>query len=170
MILETGHSKVAIVGLGNELMTDDGVGVHVVRELQKAPPAGVLVAEVGTRALNAQQLLEEADIVIVIDAVCADGRPGSIYLFDSVNVETQRHYSLHEMGIIGVMRLIQKDARPKLIILGVEPEIIDYGMELSETVRAALKPVVGAARKIADQIRRTEFSNINIDSLCPELK
>jgi hydrogenase maturation protease len=166
MVFENRHPKVAIVGLGNELMTDDGVGIHAARELQKAPPAGVVVAEVGTRALNAQQLLEDTDIVIAIDAVRADGRPGSIYMFDSVNVETQHNYSLHEMGIIGVMRLIRKDARPKLIILGVEPEIIDYGMELSENVRAALKPVVAAARKIAEQIRKTELSNINIDSLC----
>jgi hydrogenase maturation protease len=166
MVCGAGHPKVAIVGLGNELLTDDGVGVHAVRELQKAPPAGVLVAEVGTRALNTQQLLEETDIVIAIDAVRAGGRPGSVYLFDSVNIEKQRHYSLHDLGIIGMLRLIQKDARPKLIILGVEPEVIDYGMELSKTVRAALKPVVGAARKIAEQIRKTELSNINIDSFC----
>jgi hydrogenase maturation protease len=169
MVYETGYPKVAIVGFGNELLTDDGVGVHAVRELQKAPPAGVVVAEIGTRALNAQRFLEENDIVIAIDAVHADGRPGSIYLFDSVNVETQRYYSLHELGIMGVLRLIQKDVRPKLIVLGVEPEVIDYGMELSETVHVALKPVVGAARKIAEQIRKTELSNINIDSLCAQI-
>lgn len=168
MAFETEHPKVAIIGLGNELLTDEGVGVHAVRELQKEPPAGVLMAEVGTRALNAQQLLEEADIVIAIDAVRVGGRPGSVYLFDSVNVETQQQYSLHELGIIGVLQLIKKDARPKLIILGVEPETIDYGMELSETVCAALKSVVGAARKIAEQIRKTELSNINIDSLCAQ--
>ena len=168
MVFETEYPKVAIIGLGNELLTDDGLGVHAIRELQKEPPAGVLFAEIGTRALNAQQLLEEADIVIAIDAVRAGGRPGSVYLFDSINIETQQQYSLHDLGIIGVLRLIQKDVRPKLIILGVEPETIDYGMVLSETIRTALKSVTRAARKIAEQIRKTELSNINLDSLCAQ--
>ena len=168
MVFETEYPKIAIIGLGNELLKDDGVGVHAVRELQEVPPADVFLAEIGTRALNAQQLLEETDIVIAIDAVRADGRPGSVYLFDSINIETQQQYSLHDLGIIGVLRLIQKNVRPKLIILGVEPEIIDYGMELSETIRTTLKSVTGAARKIAEQIRKTELSNINLDSLCAQ--
>ena len=67
--------KVLVLGLGNELLTDDGVGVHVLRTLQKQPPAnGVLFAEIGTAILHSQHLLEQAETVIAIDAVRAGDR------------------------------------------------------------------------------------------------
>ncbi|MHC4499981.1 MAG: hydrogenase maturation protease, partial [Planctomycetota bacterium] len=69
MSFSSTHPNVAIVGLGNLLLSDDGVGIHAVRQLQKDPPEGVAVAEVGTAALRAQELLGQADIVIAIDAV-----------------------------------------------------------------------------------------------------
>jgi hydrogenase maturation protease len=150
--------KIAIVGLGNVLLSDDGVGVHAVRELQKAPPAGVAAVEIGTRALQAQELLEYADIVVAIDAVQAGERPGSIYRFDAGDVETQRSYSLHDLGIIGALRLMPHDSRPAVIIIGVEPQIIDYGMQLSPTLQAVLSRVVETVRRVVEEIKGTELS------------
>jgi hydrogenase maturation protease len=155
MAVDAKHPAIAIVGLGNELLMDDGVGVHAVRELQKAPPENVAVVEVGTRALAAQQILEDADIVIAIDAAHADGPAGSIYRFEADKIESDRLWSLHEMGIIGVLRLMPDESRPKVIILGVEPEVIDCGMYLSPVVKAALGRVVRVARRIVDEIGET---------------
>jgi hydrogenase maturation protease len=156
------YPKIAIVGLGNVLLSDDGVGVHAVRELQKAPPAGVAVVEVGTRALQAQDVLEYADVVVAIDVVQAGDRPGSIYRFDADDGETQRPYSLHDLGIIGVLRLMPQDSRPAVIIIGVEPEIIDYGMQLSPTLQAVLSRVVETARKVVEEIRENKLSHVNV--------
>jgi len=153
--------KILIVGLGNELLGDDGVGLHAVRELRKDPPAGVRLAEVGTRILHAQHLLEDADVVIAVDAVRAGGRPGSVYRLYAEDAAIQRSYSLHGMGIAGLLRTMPKDARPCIIILGVEPETIDYAIELSPTVRSALGRVVNTARQIIKDIRETGLSSLN---------
>jgi len=166
MVADAKYPRIAIVGLGNELLGDDGVGVHAVRELQKAPPENVAVAEVGTRVLSSQQIIEESDIVIAIDAAHADGAPGSIYRFDAEEVESDRLCSLHEMGIVGVFRLMPKESRPKLIVIGVEPEIIDYGMDLSPVVQAALGRVVRAARQTVDEIRETGILFTNGSGAC----
>lgn len=174
MAVGPAYPKIAIVGLGNVLLSDDGVGVHAIRELQKAPPAGVAVAEIGTRALQAQELLEDADIVVAIDAVQAGGRPGSIYRFDAGppwRVEPQRSCSLHDLGIIGALRLMPRDSRshlglpaePAVIIIGVEPEIIDYGMQLSLTLQAVLSRVVETVRRVVEEIKGTELSHKTID-------
>jgi len=142
--------RILIMGLGNELMTDDGVGVHAVRELSKAPPDGVGVAEVGTSILRAPHLLEEADIIIAIDAVEAGGEPGDIYQFDLSDADIQeRRVSLHDLGLIGALRLMPEEKRPRVFILGVEPATIDYGMALSATVQSALPRVAEAARALA---------------------
>lgn len=146
------YPRVAIIGLGNVLLADDGVGVHAVRQLLKDPPENVVVAEVGTAVLGAQQLLEEADVVIAIDAVRTDGSAGSICRFDAVGIEDPSPVSLHELGIVGLLRLLPKLSRPEVIIIGVRAEVIDYGTELSPTVQAAVGPVVRAVRRIAREI------------------
>jgi len=158
---DTKYPRVLIVGLGNELLGDDGVGVHAVRALLKNPPAGVRAAEVGTRVLRAQQLLEDADVVIAIDAVRAGGRPGTVYRLHAEDVDMQQSYSLHDMGIAGLLRIMPEDSRPCVIILGVEPETIDYGTDLSPTVRSALGRVVNAAHQIIEDVRTSGLSSLN---------
>ncbi len=154
-------SDVVIVGLGNLLLTDDGVGVHAARKLLKDPPRGVTVAEIGTAVLRAQELFEHADVVIAIDAVDADGPAGSIYRFDGAEALMQGHISIHQFGITDLLRLISETSRPEVIILGVEPEVIDYGMTLSPRVQAVLPKVVQAARNIVIEIKqqRTAISS-----------
>jgi len=145
--------RILIVGLGNVLMMDDGVGVHAIKELQKDPPGGeVCVAEVGTAVLGAVHLFEWADRILAIDAVKAGGPPGAIYAFDAEGSEDRGHrMSLHELNLLGALRFIgSAHPRPPVVILGVEPAVIDYGMDLSETVRAVLPQVVEAAREIVD--------------------
>ena len=166
MVIDAKYPEIAILGLGKVLLADDGLGVHAARELQKDPLDNVVVAEIGTRTLSAQQIIEDADIVIAIDAVQADGPPGSIYRFDADNIESDELCSLHEMGIVGVLRLMPEESRPKVIIVGVEPEVIDYGMELSPTVRAALGRTVRAVRQMVEEIRAAGISHVNACSVC----
>jgi len=146
------HGGAAIVGLGNILLTDDGVGVHAVRKLREDTPEGVILAEVGTAVLDALDLFESVELVIAIDAVRAGGSPGSIYNFSIDEVNAQKTISLHELGIVEVMRYLSAGSAPKIEIIGVEPAVIDYGMELSPVVRAVLPDVVRKARAMALQL------------------
>lgn len=145
-----GEHPFLIAALGNLLLMDDGVGVHVVRELQKDPPPGSLPVEVGTAVLDALHLIERSEKILAIDAVQAGKPPGTVYGFDvSKAGQDQRHVSLHELSLTGVLRLVPEHLRPReIMILGVEPERIDYGLELSPSVEAAVPKVVEFAREI----------------------
>ncbi len=150
MIARNGQAKIVVAGLGNVLMSDDGVGVHAVRRLREEPPEGVIIAEVGTAVLHWQDVFEAADIVIAVDAVEAGGRSGEVYVFELADAESSRLGSVHDLGMAGVLRLIGESERPDVVVVGVEPERIGYGMELSAEVEGALAAVLRTVRELID--------------------
>lgn len=142
--------KILIAGLGNVLLRDDGIGVHAVRKIAEDPPPGAVAVEVGTAVLDALHLIEEAERVIAIDAVEAGGAPGTVYSFSIEDAEARSGpVSLHELSLREAMGLLGDRPAPPITIVGVEPEIIDYGMELSPVVEATLPRVVRAVRDMA---------------------
>lgn len=151
------HSpRILIAGLGNELLSDDGVGVHAVRALQEHPVPGATMVDIGTAILHGLPFLEEADRVLVIDAA-KGGRPaGTVYLFDAAeNANTEPMASIHAMGLREAARFLQVGKlAPPITVLGVEPESLGYGMSLSAPVRAALPRVVSLARETVARWQR----------------
>jgi hydrogenase maturation protease len=141
--------RILIAGLGNLLLMDDGVGVHAVQELQKSPPDGAVVAEVGTAVLSALHLLEWADKILALDAMQAGGAPGTIYAFGTDDVDRGGiQVSLHELNLLAALGFLKNKARPEIVILGVEPEKIDYGLELTPPVAAALPELTVAVQEL----------------------
>jgi len=145
--------RILIAGLGNLLLKDDGVGVHAATALQPDSAPDLCVVEVGTAVLDALHLFEWTDRILAIDAMQAGGAPGTIYSFGLDDVAEEAPVSLHELGLVAAFRFIPEKARPEIRILGVEPEIIDYGLELSPTVEAVLPRLVRAARDIVAEWR-----------------
>jgi hydrogenase maturation protease len=144
--------RILVVGLGNVLLQDDGVGVHAVREICKHRHSGVVVAEVGTAVFDALHLLEWADKVLVIDAMKAGHPPGTIYFLAGDSVEQRRSQtSLHELNLLSAFNFIPRDRNPEIMVLGVEPEIIDYCLELTPFLRAMLPRVLQEAKSIVDR-------------------
>ena len=148
-------ARVLIAGLGNLLMGDDGVGVHVVELLQAASlPRGVLAVEIGTGPMDALHLLEWADEVLAVDAVAAGGVPGTIYRLNLADVlEEAGAASLHELGLRTVCRMIPPERRPVVTIYGVEPAVIDFGVSLSPAVEQAVPELVRQIRSDLDARR-----------------
>jgi hydrogenase maturation protease len=147
--------KILIAGLGNLLLRDDGVGVHAVHELQKIPPPGVQVVEVGTAVLDALHLFEWADRVLAIDAMQAGGPAGTLYSLRASDVEDRSpKASLHELSLLAALRFLADARRPSIVILGVEPAVIDYGLDLSPEVQSALPVLVQSVREIVDAWQR----------------
>lgn len=143
-------TRTLVVGLGNVLLKDDGVGVHAVRELRKILPLRILAVEVGTAVLDALHLFEWADRIIGIDAMQAGGSPGTIYSFSVDDVEEPgTRASLHEVGLIAGLRFLN-GRRPPITMFGVEPETMHTGLELSPAVRAALPKLVATVKAIAE--------------------
>jgi hydrogenase maturation protease len=83
--------------------------------------------------LGALHLLEWADKVLALDAIQAGDVPGTVYGCGAGEVaETKVRDSLHELSLINALRFMNRKAPPEIIILGVEPATIDYGLELSQ--------------------------------------
>jgi len=134
--------EIAVIGLGNELMSDDGIGIHAIRHLRCVLPAEVPCEEIGTAALQAQTLCEKAETVIAIDAVSAGGQPGDLTVFDLEAAPTPATGSLHSLSLTQVIALIAPDQRPRVVVVGVEPRRIQCGLDLSNKVKAAVPKVV----------------------------
>jgi len=143
--------RILIVGLGNLLLRDDGVGVHAIRELQRNPQLGILPVEVGTAVLDALHLFEWADRILAIDAMQAGGSAGTLYSLRVSDVEDRGpRGSLHELNLLAALRFLPNGKRPEIVILGVEPGIIDNGINLSPEVAAALPVVIHSIREVVE--------------------
>lgn len=139
-----------ILGLGNVLMSDDGVGVHAVRALLSEGWSSDRCVEVGTAVLQVQTMLEDAESVIAIDAIQTEGEPGAIYCMDVDDAALSRRETLHDLSLAGLLRMIPEAKRPRVTIVGVEPECLEYGMSLSETVAKAMKPLLTKVKDLSN--------------------
>ena len=137
--------KTIVLGLGNLLLGDEGVRVHVVRRLQELKPdlPGVEVIDGGTAGFELLPFFKEAERVIVVDAA-RGGPSGSVYrlrLEDLSNEGTS--ISLHQLSFREVLRAAELlEIKPEVVIIGIEPERIAPGLELSPAVEAALPRAV----------------------------
>ncbi len=146
------NEKLIIMGVGNWLQSDDGVGVHAAQALALDPPSGVEVVDAGTDALSALPFFELADRMLIIDAVRAGGLPGTIRRFtESELAQQQSMTTIHAVNLLVSRHLMAPGAVwPEVLILGVEPGVLDYGMDLSQPVAAALPQVLQRSREIID--------------------
>ncbi|MCC6347050.1 MAG: hydrogenase maturation protease [Nitrospirales bacterium] len=144
------HKKhILVAGLGNSLLRDDGVGIHTVRALQGFDCPGIMVAEVGTDVLDAVHLLEWADNILIIDAMQAGGEPGMIHSLRGRDIgKPGMHASLHQGSFVSALDLFPEKEQPVITILGVEPESIEYGTELSPTVEKAIPHLLRIVEEI----------------------
>jgi len=139
--------RVVVLGVGNLLLSDEGVGVHVAKKLMEMNlPPGVQVVEGGTDGFKLMNVVTEADRLIVVDAVKGGEAPGSVYRFDIKDAPTYPDAyktSVHQIGILEVVHLSELVGKtPETTIIGVEPKSLDMGMELSPEVEAKLPKII----------------------------
>ncbi len=148
--------RVLVVGVGNILLKDEGVGVHVVnRLLELSLPGDVEVIDGGTAGLDILLLHEGVDKLVVIDAMRTGKKPGTIYKgrFKAGESEelawifgqsAKSKISLHQVGLIDALAAAEKMNRaPKeIVIIGVEPGQWDYGLELTGLVARSVPEIV----------------------------
>jgi hydrogenase maturation protease len=143
------RQEVLLLGIGNLLLGDDGVGVHAVRRLaeQELPP-GVEMLDGGTSGADLIDHLEGRSKVVVIDAAAGDEPPGTIYRCEASDLlGTERALSLHEFGLVDSLRMAaQLGCAPRrVVVFGVQPAVLAPGMDLSPAVAAALPRVLELA-------------------------
>lgn len=147
---ETARSVVLVVGLGNPLRGDDGVGPRVVAELKRRSlPKGVEVLDAGAAGLDLLQLTEGWDRVVVVDAADVGKEPGQFVRFTHNQarlVEADEPFSFHHAGLAEVLALARALDRhlPPIVIFGVQPRKVGWGEGLSTDLESGLPILVDA--------------------------
>lgn len=140
--------RVRILGVGNLLMTDDGVGIHVVQRLREMElPSAIDVVDGGTGGMDLVHLLDGVEEVILVDAAEIGREPGEFAWLtsDHVPAPAAGRISAHQLGVAEMLRLAElMDKHVTVSICGVQPGAIDYGMELSPQVAGKLDSIVAA--------------------------
>lgn len=135
--------KTVIMGIGNLLLSDDGIGVHAVKVLKEGQlPEQVEVLDVGTAFMDALPALEQVEKIIVIDAITADMTPGFIYRIPLEKCKPRPLDTLHNFDIFAMLTLAGNPHPVQVVVLGVEPEKLDWGTELSATVSQVLPNLI----------------------------
>ena len=142
-------ASILIAGLGNVLLRDDGVGVHAVRNLQKHPITGTTAVEVGCAIFDVLPLLDSADKILIIDAMKAKGTPGTIYACGFRDLEiSPTKGSLHGLSLLNALQTFVRPSPREIKLVGIEPGVIDYGLDLTEPVKVSLPHVYNIVKQI----------------------
>jgi hydrogenase maturation protease len=140
--------KTLILGLGNILLGDEGVGVRVVERLLDLYhfPEGTQALDGGTLALDLLPYVEDADRMVVIDAVDMRAEPGTVVRITDEEVPTflSVKVSPHQMGLADILSAARlRGLSPsELVLWGVQPEAMDTTLELSPSVAAQVDVLV----------------------------
>ncbi|HSR11662.1 MAG TPA: hydrogenase maturation protease [Thermodesulfobacteriota bacterium] len=145
--------KTLILGLGNPILTDDGIGIHVVRALEKGSlPPGVECAEASVGGLRLLSVIAGYQRVILVDAIQRPGgRPGDLFRFRPDELQTSRHAgSAHDLSLPGALNLgrslgMDVPADDDIVILAIQAEdVLTLGEETTPAVKAAIPKAVEA--------------------------
>lgn len=147
------QKRVLVLGVGNILLRDEGVGVHAVEALRARYrfSSNVELLDGGTQGLKLLGPITEADYLVVIDAVRHGGLPGTVYRleFQEARKASSLKNSLHELDLVETLCCAELLGKlPPTVIIGMEPEdISSWGTELSETVRSGLEDLLAEVLK-----------------------
>ncbi|MFH1742450.1 MAG: HyaD/HybD family hydrogenase maturation endopeptidase [bacterium] len=134
--------KTAIIGTGNPLWGDDGLGVYMAQNPPPDLPSDVSLIDGGTAGVDLLRFFQEYDRLVVLDAVKHGGEPGDIVVFRPRETgEIQRHDSLsaHALDLSDVLSLAElMDYRAEVVIVGCEPFQCTAGERLSDPIKEAI--------------------------------
>jgi hydrogenase maturation protease len=138
-----------ILGCGNLLLQDEGVGVHLIEYLKgKELPPDTELLDGGTAGFALVDFIRDAEKVVIVDAVKAGGKPGEIYCFgpEDFEAEDSPKTSLHDITLKDVFAMAKKLGElPQIRIIGIEPKSIDYGLDLSPEIKQLLPKIAELA-------------------------
>lgn len=135
--------RTVLLGVGNILLSDEGVGVRLMERLQAAGlPPWVRPIDGGTCAMEMLEDLENLDLLVIADCVRSGRPPGSVVVLAGAAVPAffRTRLSPHQVGLSDVLATLQLTGRApaQVVVVGVEPASMALGLELTPTVAAAL--------------------------------
>ena len=150
--------RTIVLGLGNLLLRDEGIGVHIVRilEEQKILPPSVELVDGGVATLDVVEMFDENDRLIVVDTVQGGEEPGTIYRFRPNDVKSKYSSttSLHQLTFLEALRMAGQIGKvpADITIIGVEPAEMSYSMELSPIIEKKIPTILELVKECVNQI------------------
>jgi hydrogenase maturation protease len=153
--------KTLILGIGNTLLSDEGIGIYVLEALQKAPPRGddIHYLDGGTLSFTLAEAIENCDQLVVVDASELDAVAGTIKVFVNEDmdsfVSSGNKKTVHEVGLADVLSIaLLSDSLPtQRALVGIQPQKIDWGDQPTPAVQAAIPSACTAIRNLLETWR-----------------
>jgi hydrogenase maturation protease len=152
------NDRIVVIGAGNPLMGDDGLGLAALEllEMDYRIPPNVELLDGGTWGIQLLPAIEAADEVILIDAIEARASPGQLVILEDESLPRMfdLRISPHQIGIQDTLALLElRGTRPaRMSAIGLQPGRVEWGIGLSPEVERALPTLVAAvARRLGDR-------------------
>jgi len=148
--MEASTSRTVVIGVGNTIHSDDGVGVHALKRLENEPrvPADIALIDGGTHGIELLTYLYDSSRLLLLDAVDVGEQVGTLVRIAGDELRgLPCGASVHQLGLADLLATLPlvSDTPREIVLLGVQPASTDWGTELSPPVEAALRPLVEAA-------------------------
>ncbi|AFM41783.1 Hydrogenase 1 maturation peptidase HyaD [Desulfosporosinus acidiphilus SJ4] len=138
--------EIGILGLGNSIRQDEGFGIHLLERLRNNLPPEIDLLDGGTDGLRLLDFVEKTKRLIVLDAVDAGKKPGELVVWrgEEVPKYTGNKLSVHQMSFAEVLYWaeFQGHSPDEIVIIGVQPESLDWGTELTDTLQRRIPEAV----------------------------
>ncbi len=140
--------RIAVLGIGNLLLSDDGVGVHVIKKLQEEYefPGSVELIDGGTKGLDLLPLFEGKDKILIVDAANFRKEPGTIDTVegDKIPAFLSSKLSVHQIGLPDTLFAAKlMDITPaEMSLIGIQPKSMETGVELSEEIKDRMEQLI----------------------------
>jgi hydrogenase maturation protease len=158
---------IAVVGIGNNLLQDDGVGIHALQYFeQRHGDAGVYCLDAGTVGLALMDRLSNLHGLVAVDAMRLGKAPGTVTVLEGEEMDRHlrnHHGSVHELGLADILDALRlcDDLPDNRALVGIEPERMDWGTEPTPKVAAAIPAATARIRDLVDRWRNCSALETN---------
>ena len=146
--------KTLVLGVGNPILSDDGVGIHVARELMKRDLEGVIVDELAASGLELLDVIRGYDKVVIIDAIqTKGGTPGALHILEEKDFEKSIHGSSpHGINIATALalgrKLVPQEMPHEVVFFAIEAkDLVNVSEKLTPEVQKAIPAILDRVAK-----------------------
>lgn len=144
--------KSVILGIGNDIKADDGVGPFIITQLQRIIPKGIELINASTVPENfITHLIEEKpSFILVIDAALMGLEPGTIRLIDKETIGGIA-FSTHQLPLTFFIEYLENNLKTTILVLGIQPLTDEFAQPISQPVQLAAQQIITTLSKIWDK-------------------
>jgi hydrogenase 3 maturation protease len=142
-------ATVTIIGIGNDLKADDGIGPYVIEELQNRTPSHIELINASTVPENFLSHLIESNphLILLIDAALMQTKPGTIKLIDKESIGGVA-FSSHQLPLTFFLEYLENNINTTILILGIQPLTDEFAQPISNPVQQAANEIISTLSQL----------------------